>query len=88
MPRIGSARGRAAGRRAPEPSGRYTPPVPRNYHVSPPWVPAFMISALVCGAVVIMTGYFAFDQGGTQLLLLLVGAAFVAAGFMAAMRYR
>lgn len=80
---------RAAGRgRVTKQSGRYTPATPRSDKVSPPWVPAFMLTALVCGAVVVMTGYFGLRPGATQLLVLLVGGVLVAAGLIAATRYR
>lgn len=75
-------------RHVKEPSGRYTPPSPRHSAASPRWVPAFMIAALICGAAVIMVGYFGFESGGTQIALLLVGAVFVVAGLAAAVNYR
>lgn len=74
--------------RATKSSGRYTPPTPRYERVSPSWVPVFMMTTLVCGAVIIMTGYFGLRPGGAQLAMLLVGSGFVAAGLLAATRYR
>lgn len=47
-----------------------------------------MFTTLICGVVIIMTGYFGLEPGATQVLFLLVGAAFVAAGLIAATQYR
>jgi hypothetical protein len=47
-----------------------------------------MMTTLVCGAVIIMRGYFGLRPGGAQLAMLLVGGGFVAAGLLAATRYR
>lgn len=83
-------RGRpAASRRVKQRPGRYTPPAPRRERVSPRWVPAFMLTALICGVVIVMAGYFGFESGsGTQILALVVGGAFVTAGLLAAVTYR
>ena len=88
--RMGPGKGRpAAGRRVKQRPGRYTPPTPRHDRLSPRWVPAFMITALICGVVIVMVGYFGFESGsGTQILSMLVGGAFVTAGLAAAMTYR
>ena len=72
--------------RASKASGRYTPPTSPYDSVSRSWVPGLMITMLVCGAVIVMTAYFGLRPGGRQLTVLLVGAAFVAAGLVAATR--
>src|SRR5215210_3799981 len=45
-----------AGRR-PASSSRYTPPIPRQQKVSPPWVPALMFTFLGLGAAMIVLNY-------------------------------
>jgi hypothetical protein len=69
-------------------TGRYTAPISLELRSSPPWVPVVMVTLLVAGVVVVMTGYFGLQPGGAQILVLLVGGALVVAGFIAAMRYR
>ena len=42
---------------APEPSSRYTPPVPSSYTESPRWVPVVMFGLFAIGMVVIVLHY-------------------------------
>jgi len=87
--RTARAKGRRlASGRVTKPSARYTPPVPRQQKVSPRWVGVLIVALLVGGVVMTSTSYYALQPGGPQLLLLLVGAAFIAAGFIALMRLR
>src|SRR5690606_16910109 len=48
----------------PTPSGRYTPPIPREQRSSPAWVPVTMFSLLVLGLVVIFLNYLDVLPGG------------------------
>ncbi|MBW3548485.1 MAG: cell division protein CrgA [Actinobacteria bacterium] len=73
--------------RAPEGTGRYTPPIPRVQKVSPRWVPALMFFLLIAGAVVIVLNYFTVLPGGADNRYLLVGLALITGGFVAATRY-
>lgn len=53
-------RGRANGRPAPErkrPSGRYTPPTPREVRHSPPWYPWVLLALAVVGVGIIIANY-------------------------------
>ena len=80
-----------AGRR-PHPgrsaSSRYTPPVPREYKVSPTWVPVLMFTLLGIGLVVIFLNYLGVLPGGTKNSYLLVGLASILGGIMTATQYR
>ena len=48
--------------RAQESSGRYTPPIPREQKVSPPWVPALMFTCLLLGLGLITAGFITATQ--------------------------
>lgn len=69
-------------------TGRYSPPVTPELRSSPWWLPALIIILLVGGVVTIMTTYFGLPPSGTRTLYLLLGGAFVVAGFVAATKYR
>jgi hypothetical protein len=75
-------------RYTPPPSARYTPPVPREYKVSPRWVPILMFVLLGAGIVIILTNYLGVLPGGAKNSYLLVGLASITAGFITATRYR
>jgi hypothetical protein len=45
------------GRRTPPPSGRYTPPTPREVKRSPRWYPWVLLSLLVIGIAMIILNY-------------------------------
>ncbi|MGH9246470.1 MAG: cell division protein CrgA [Acidimicrobiales bacterium] len=48
---------KGGGRVTPSPTGRYTPPVPRELKVSPRWVPVLMFGLLGLGILVILLNY-------------------------------
>jgi hypothetical protein len=47
----------ASGAEGPDPSSRYTPPVPSSYMESPRWVPVVMFGLFAIGMVVIVLHY-------------------------------
>ena len=71
----------------PTPSGRYTPPIPREQKVSPLWVPTLMFTCLGLGMVIIITNYFDVLPGGASNAYLLLGLGLITAGFIVATRY-
>ena len=79
--------GHTAGPR-PDASSRYTPPVPREQKVSPPWVRVLMFTLLAIGLVVIFVNYLGVLPGGTKNSYLLVGLASILGGIMTATQYR
>lgn len=72
----------------PDPSSRYTPPVPQESKVSPWWVPVLMFGFLAIGLVVIFLNYLGLLPGGTKNSYLLVGLAAILGGIMTATQYR
>ena len=72
----------------PEASSRYTPPVPREYKVSPPWVPVLMFTLLGIGLLVIFLNYLGVLPGGTKNSYLLIGLGSILGGIMTATQYR
>lgn len=72
----------------PDASSRYTPPVPREYKVSAPWVPVLMFTLLGIGLVVIFLNYLGVLPGGTKNSYLLVGLGSILGGIMTATQYR
>lgn len=72
----------------PPPSGRYTPPIPREQKVSPPWLAALLFTLLGLGVVVILVNYLGLLPGGAKNAYLLLGLGLITAGFIAATRYR
>jgi hypothetical protein len=72
---------------APEPSGRYTPPIPRAVKVSPPWVPVLMGALLILGALMIILNYLEMLPGGADNRYLLVGLALITGGFVTATQW-
>ena len=73
----------------PTPSARYTPPIPREQKVSPPWVPVLMFTCLGLGMAVILTNYFGVLPGASNgsNWYLLLGLGLITAGFLVATRY-
>src|SRR3954468_6671175 len=76
------------GRVTPPASARYTPPIPRDEKVSPPWYAALMFTLLGLGVVVILANYIGLLPGGAKNAYLLLGLGLITAGFIAATRYR
>jgi hypothetical protein len=67
-------------------SGRYTPPIPKEKKVSPPWYPFVILGLLLGGALVIVLDYVLQFSNGTWFLLL--GLALILVGVVLATRYR
>jgi hypothetical protein len=72
----------------PDASSRYTPPVPKEYKVSPWYIPVLMFALLGLGLVVIFLNYLGVLPGGTKNSYLLVGLASILGGIMTATQYR
>ncbi len=72
----------------PDASSRYTPPVPKEYKVSPWYIPVLMFGLLGIGLVVIFLNYLGVLPGDTKNSYLLVGLAFILGGIMTATQYR
>jgi hypothetical protein len=72
----------------PDASSRYTPPVPKEYKVSPWYVPVLMFTLLGLGLVVIFLNYLGVLPGDTKNSYLLVGLALILGGIMTATQYR
>ena len=73
-----------AERTAPVASGRYTPPVPKEWKESPKWVPILMFAFLGLGALLIIVNYTPLMPGGSSNWFLLLGLGLVTAGFIVA----
>jgi len=76
-------------RAAPAPSGRYTPPVPKEWRDSPKWVPVLMFAFLGLGALLIIINYTPLMDklGGSSNWYLLGGLGLVTAGFITATKW-
>jgi hypothetical protein len=71
----------------PEASSRYTPPVPREQKISPPWVPVLMFALLILGMLVIFLNYIDVLPGGTKNTYLLLGLGSILGGIITATQY-
>lgn len=67
-----------------DPSGRYTPPIPKEQKVSPPWVAAVMFTLLGLGMLIIIVNYFDVLPGGASNWYLLLGLGLITGGFITA----
>lgn len=67
--------------------GRYTPPVPKEYKVSPLWVPVLMFALLGLGMLMIVCNYLGVLPGGAKNTYLLIGLGLITGGFITATRY-
>ena len=78
-----------ADRTPPAPSGRYTPPVPKEWRESPKWVPILMFAFLGLGALLIIVNYTPLMDklGGSSNWYLLGGLGLVTAGFITATKW-
>lgn len=87
-----AARSRGAsgrsGRVTPKANTRYTPPVPREKKVSPPWYPYVIIGLLLAGLLCIVLNYMSILPGGASNWYLLAGLVLIAVGFLTATGYR
>jgi hypothetical protein len=82
---------KASGRVTPKGTGRYTPPTPKEYRVSPRWVPVLMLALLISGMLVIISNYLpgaGILPGDTDNKYLLVGLGLITGGFITATKYR
>ena len=68
-------------------TGRYTPPIPREMKVSPPWVPVLMFLLLGLGVAVIVLNYLGVLPGDTKNWYLVLGLGLITAGFITATNY-
>ena len=84
------ASGTGAAGTGPMPSsGRYTPPIPQEYKVSPRWVPIAMGIFLVAGMLTIILNYLSLMPGGEPSnAYLLGGLGLITMGFIVATRWR
>ena len=82
----GSTKG-TTGRVTP-PSGRYTPPIPKEFKVSPRWVPVLMFALLIGGMLLIIVNYLGVLPGGANNWYLLAGLGMITGGFITATQYR
>lgn len=69
-------------------SGRYTPPIPREFKESSKFVPILMFALLGLGMLVIIVNYLDVLPGGANNWYLLGGLVSITAGFVVATRYR
>lgn len=67
--------------------GRYTPPIPKEYKVSPKWVPITMFTSLGLGMVIIVVNYLGVLPGGASNWYLLLGLGLITVGFVTATQY-
>ena len=67
--------------------GRYTPPVPKEFKVSAPWVPYLMFGLLGLGMLMIVCNYLGILPGGAKNSYLLIGLGLITGGFVTATRY-
>jgi hypothetical protein len=83
--------------RRPESSARYTPPVPKEYKVSPMWVPVLMFTLLGLGLVMIFLNYLGLlpalwwtnpPDSDTSNWWLLLGLGSILGGIVTATQYR
>jgi hypothetical protein len=82
------ASGPRPGQTPPAPSGRYTPPIPKEYKESPKWVLVLLLAFLIGGMLVILCNYLGLLPGGAKNVYLLVGLGLITCGFVTATRYR
>ena len=68
-------------------SGRYTPPIPREFKVSPWWVPTLMVGFFLAGVVVILLNYLSLLGGSASNVYLFVGLGLIVAGFITSTRW-
>ena len=76
------------GRVTAKSTGRYTPPIPKEYKESPLWVPTLMFTCLGLGMVIIVCNYLDVLPKGTNNWYLVAGLGLITAGFITATRYR
>jgi hypothetical protein len=72
----------------PDASARYTPPVPKEFKVSPRWVPVMMFALLGIGSVIIIINYLGVLPGGTSNTYLLIGLGLILGAIVTATQWR
>jgi hypothetical protein len=80
----------ASGRVTPKSTGRYTPPIPKEYRRSPTWVPVLMLTLMLAGMLIIISNYFpsaGFLPGDSNNWYLLTGLGLITAGFITATKW-
>lgn len=68
-------------------SGRYTAPIPREFRVSPWWVPTLMVAFFVIGVLVILLNYLSLLGGSANNVFLFVGLGLIVLGFITSTRW-
>ena len=68
-------------------SGRYTAPIPREFRVSPWWVPALMVTFFVVGVLIILLNYLSVLGGHANNVYLFVGLGLIVLGFITSTRW-
>ena len=71
----------------PAEGGRYTAPIPREFRVSPWWVPAMMLAFFGGGVLVILLNYLNLLGGSASNVYLFVGLGLIVAGFITSTRW-
>jgi hypothetical protein len=83
-----------SGRTTPAQTGRYTPPVPQEYKVSPRWVPVVMFVLLGLGILIILLNYVGIVPAigplpdDTSNWYLLIGLVLILGGIITATQWR
>ena len=81
------SKGHAAGEVRESRTGRYTPPTPVEFKVSPMWVPVLMFTLLGLGALVIFLNYLGLLPGATDNKYLLLGLGLVLGGIITSTQF-
>jgi hypothetical protein len=87
-PKGGGKAAKGTGRDARPSTGRYTPPIPKEYKESPRWVPVLLITFLLLGMITILSNYLGLLPGGASNGYLLLGLGLITMGFITATRFR
>jgi hypothetical protein len=88
----GTSKPRESGRTTPPP-GRYTAPVPKEFKVSPRWVPVVMLVLLGLGILIILLNYVGIVPGfgplpdDTSNWYLLIGLVLILGGIITATQW-
>ncbi len=85
--RVRRRRGGRVTPRQTTPSGRYTPPIPREQKISPMWVPVLMFALLGAGALIIVLNYIGLMPGDTSNWYLVLGLGLILGGIITATNY-
>jgi hypothetical protein len=80
----------SSGRVTPKGTGRYTPPIPKEFKRSPTWVPVLMLTLLILGMLIIISNYLPSAgvlPGDSNNWYLLLGLGLITMGFITATKY-